>query len=123
VVGGIANARRRQHPARIGLQNKLQQSGNLTRLEPSDANIISGEVKIAHQVGLTWPGRPRQAAGAPQIPVDPSSGSLASPYADIIAAKAPHPNAAKLWQELIYSDRCAASSSSVDTPTPSIQRP
>jgi len=34
----------------------------------------------------------------------PSSGSLASPYADIVAKKAPHPNAAKLWQELIYSD-------------------
>ena len=34
----------------------------------------------------------------------PSSGSLASPYADIVAAKAPHANAAKLWQELIYSD-------------------
>jgi putative spermidine/putrescine transport system substrate-binding protein len=89
----------------IDFMNKLQQSGNLTAARASDANIISGEVKIAIKWDYLGLAVRDKAAGAPNITVTiPSSGSLASPYADIIAAKAPHPNAAKLWQELIYSD-------------------
>ena len=89
----------------IDFFNKLQQSGNLTAARASDANIISGEVKIAIKWDYLGLAVRDKAAGAPNITVTiPSSGSLASPYADIVAAKAPHPNAAKLWQELIYSD-------------------
>ena len=89
----------------IDFMNKLQQSGNLTAARASDANILSGEVKIAIKWDYLGLAVRDKAAGAPNIAVTiPSSGSLASPYADIIAAKAPHPNAAKLWQELIYSD-------------------
>jgi putative spermidine/putrescine transport system substrate-binding protein len=85
--------------------NKLQQSGNLTAARASDANILSGEVKVAIKWDYLGLAVRDKAAGAPNITVTiPSSGSLASPYADIVAAKAPHPNAAKLWQELIYSD-------------------
>jgi putative spermidine/putrescine transport system substrate-binding protein len=89
----------------IDFMNKLQQSGNLTAARASDANIISGEVKIAIKWDYLGLAVRDKAAGAPNITVTiPASGSLASPYADIIAAKAPHPNAAKLWQELVYSD-------------------
>ena len=89
----------------IDFFNQLQQSGNLTAARASDANILSGEVKIAIKWDYLGLAVRDKAAGAPNITVTiPSSGSLASPYADIIAAKAPHPNAAKLWQELIYSD-------------------
>jgi len=85
--------------------NKLQQSGNLTAARASDANILSGEVKVAIKWDYLGLAVRDKAAGAPNITVTiPSSGSLASPYADIVAAKAPHPNAARLWQELIYSD-------------------
>ena len=85
--------------------NKLQASGNLTAARASDANILSGEVKVAIKWDYLGLAVRDKAAGAPNITVTiPASGSLASPYADIIAAKAPHPNAAKLWQELIYSD-------------------
>lgn len=89
----------------IDFFTKLQQSGNLTAARASDANILSGEVKVAIKWDYLGLAVRDKAAGAPNITVTiPSSGSLASPYADIIAAKAPHPNAAKLWQELVYSD-------------------
>jgi putative spermidine/putrescine transport system substrate-binding protein len=89
----------------IDFMNQLQQSGNLTAARASDANILSGEVKVAIKWDYLGLAVRDKAAGAPNITVTiPSSGSLASPYADIVAAKAPHPNAAKLWQELIYSD-------------------
>ena len=89
----------------IDFFNQLQQSGNLTAARASDTNILSGEVKVAIKWDYLGLAVRDKAAGAPNITVTiPSSGSLASPYADIVAAKAPHPNAAKLWQELIYSD-------------------
>ena len=89
----------------IDFMNQLQTSGNLTAARASDTNILSGEVKVAIKWDYLGLAVRDKAAGAPNISVTiPSSGSLASPYADIIAAKAPHPNAAKLWQELIYSD-------------------
>jgi putative spermidine/putrescine transport system substrate-binding protein len=89
----------------IDFINKLQQAGNLTAARASDANILSGEVKVAIKWDYLGLAVRDKAAGAPNITVTiPATGSLASPYADIVAAKAPHPNAAKLWQELIYSD-------------------
>jgi putative spermidine/putrescine transport system substrate-binding protein len=89
----------------IDFMNQLQTSGNLTAARASDANIISGEVKVAIKWDYLGLAVRDKAAGAPNIAVTiPSSGSLASPYADIVAAKAPHPNAAKLWQEHVYSD-------------------
>ena len=89
----------------IDFMNQLQASGNLTAARASDTNIQSGEVKVAIKWDYLGLAVRDKAAGAPNISVTiPSSGSLASPYADIVAAKAPHPNAAKLWQELIYSD-------------------
>jgi putative spermidine/putrescine transport system substrate-binding protein len=89
----------------IDFMNQLQQSGNLTAARASDTNIISGEVKVAIKWDYLGLAVRDKAAGAPNISVTiPASGSLASPYADIVAAKAPHMNAAKLWQELIYSD-------------------
>src|SRR5690606_7280263 len=36
--------------------------------------------------------------------VVPKSGVVAGVYAQAISAYAPHPNAAKLWMEYIYSD-------------------
>jgi putative spermidine/putrescine transport system substrate-binding protein len=106
LVGGHRQRRRRrQHPARHRLHEPAPASGNLTAARASDANILSGEVKVAIKWDYLGLAVRDKAAGAPNITVTiPSSGSLASPYADIVAAKAPHPNAAKLWQELIYSD-------------------
>jgi putative spermidine/putrescine transport system substrate-binding protein len=89
----------------VDFMNKLYQSGNLTAARASDANIIAGEVKVAIKWDYLGLAVRDKANGSPNIKVTiPATGSLASPYADIVAAKAPHPNAARLWQELIYSD-------------------
>jgi putative spermidine/putrescine transport system substrate-binding protein len=44
-------------------------------------------------------------AGNPNIDVViPTSGNIAGVYIQAISAYAPHPNAAKLWMEYLYSD-------------------
>jgi len=89
----------------IDFMNQLQKAGNLTPARASTANVLSGEVKVAIKWDYLGLADRDKAAGAPNIKVViPASGSFASPYADIVALKAPHPNAARLWQELIYSD-------------------
>jgi putative spermidine/putrescine transport system substrate-binding protein len=45
------------------------------------------------------------AAGGPEIAVVvPKSGRFGGVYVQAISAYAPHPNAAKLWEEFLYSD-------------------
>jgi putative spermidine/putrescine transport system substrate-binding protein len=85
--------------------NKLKEAGNLTPTRASQANMLSGEVKV----GIKWDylglGDRDKFAGAPNIKVVlPPSGTVAGPYVSIISSTAPHPNAAKLWNEMMYSD-------------------
>lgn len=84
---------------------KLQAAGNLTPARCNQTNMLSGEVKV----GIKWDylglADRDKAAGAPNFSVVvPPSGSLAGPYVSLVTAKAPHPNAAKLWNEMMYSD-------------------
>ncbi len=85
--------------------NGLQQAGNLTPARCSQANMLNGEVKV----GIKWDylalGDRDKANGSPNFKVViPKSASTAGPYVSIISAKAPHPSAARMWNELIYSD-------------------
>jgi putative spermidine/putrescine transport system substrate-binding protein len=85
--------------------NQLKAAGNLTPARANQANMLSGEVKV----GIKWDylglADRDKANGTPNFKVViPPSGSVAGPYVSIIAAKAPHPNAAKLWNEMMYSD-------------------
>jgi putative spermidine/putrescine transport system substrate-binding protein len=84
---------------------QLQAAGNLTPARCTQAALQSGEVKV----GIKWDylglGDRDKFNGAPNIKVVvPPSGSVTGPYVAIITAKAPHPNAAKLWNELMFSD-------------------
>ena len=84
---------------------QLQAAGNLTPARCTQAALQSGEVKV----GIKWDylglGDRDKFAGAPNIKVViPPSGSVTGPYVAIVAAKAPHPNAAKLWNEQMFSD-------------------
>ncbi|TAM78205.1 MAG: ABC transporter substrate-binding protein [Chloroflexota bacterium] len=85
--------------------NALKAAGNLTPARCTQANMLSGEVKV----GIKWDylalADRDKANGAPNFKVVvPSSGATAGPYVALISAKAPHPNAARLWNELLYSD-------------------
>jgi len=84
--------------------NQLPGVGNLTAARANDANILSGEVKVAIKWDYLGLARSRQGRRRPHITVTiPSSGSLASRYADIVAAKALIQRRQAV-AELIYSD-------------------
>jgi putative spermidine/putrescine transport system substrate-binding protein len=52
---------------------------------------------------LSPPSIPSKATPAAQV-VIPATGRFAGVYVQAISAYAPHPNAAKLWMEFLYSD-------------------
>lgn len=89
----------------IDLFAELKAKGNFTPAKADTAGLQSGEVGIAIKpdfLGLT----DRDTfAGNPAIEVIiPSSGAVATNYAQIINKVAPHPYAARLFQEFIFSD-------------------
>jgi putative spermidine/putrescine transport system substrate-binding protein len=51
---------------------------------------------------MSW--RDKLAGNPPMDVVVPASGVIAGVYVQAISAYAPHPNAAKLWMEYLYSD-------------------
>ncbi|MEO8956913.1 MAG: extracellular solute-binding protein [Ktedonobacteraceae bacterium] len=84
---------------------QLKKKGNFTPARSSVANIAKGEVAI----GIMWDylglGFRDQLAGKPNLKVViPSDGSIAGPYVSIVNKTAPHPYAARLWMEYIFSD-------------------
>lgn len=86
---------------------KVQQAGNFSKGSNDTAGLQSGEVGITIQ----WDYLALQsrdvlvAEGTPMTVVVPSDGSVAGPYAGIINATAPHPNAARGWFDYIFSDQ------------------
>ncbi|HYK86978.1 MAG TPA: extracellular solute-binding protein [Ktedonobacteraceae bacterium] len=84
---------------------QLKKKGNFTPARSSVANIAKGEVAI----GIMWDylglGFRDQLAGKPNLSiVIPSDASIAGPYVSIVNKTAPHPFAARLWIEYIFSD-------------------
>lgn len=83
----------------------MNKAGNLVPVIANNALVAKGETPIR----LTWDynalaGRD-DAKGNPKIEVVvPKSGRIAGVYVQGINAFAPHPNAAKLWMEYLYSD-------------------
>jgi putative spermidine/putrescine transport system substrate-binding protein len=83
---------------------KLNQAGNLVPVIGKQATL-AGETPIL----ITWDylalGYKDALKDNPPIEVVvPKSGVLAGVYVQAISAFAPHPNAAKLWMEYLYSD-------------------
>ena len=84
---------------------KLKKSGNFTAARSSIANVGKGEVAIAIMWDYLGLGFRDQLAGKPNLKVViPSDGSLIGPYVSIVNKTAPHPYAARLWIEYIFSD-------------------
>ena len=83
----------------------LNKAGNFVPVSGKTGTIAQGATPIVaawDYNALAW----RDAlAGNPKAEVViPASGVLAGVYVQAISAFAPHPNAAKLWMEYIYSD-------------------
>ena len=84
---------------------QLNAAGNLVPVISNNALVARGETPIR----ITWDynalaGADSFAGNPPVTVVIPASGRFGGVYVQAISAYAPHPNAAKLWMEYLYSD-------------------
>lgn len=81
---------------------QLRQLGNLSTVEPSSATIASGQTPVV----IDWDYINSNAiADVPSWKtVIPPGGPVAAYYFQAINKDAPHPAAARLWQEFLFSD-------------------
>ncbi len=106
-AAGIANGGSLDN-AQPGLDffKKLNDAGNFVPIIAKTANVASGETPI--RIAWTYNGladRDSLAGNPPIEVVVPTSGRFGGMYVQAISAYAPHPNAAKLWMEFLYSDQ------------------
>jgi putative spermidine/putrescine transport system substrate-binding protein len=84
---------------------ELAKSGNLLKIDPDPATIQSGQTPIVldwDYINVVQTEKNRSAFDW-QVNV-PSDGLFAQYYAQAVNKNAPHPAAARLWQEYLYSD-------------------
>jgi putative spermidine/putrescine transport system substrate-binding protein len=84
---------------------QLNSSGNFVPVTGKAATLAQGQTPII----VYWDynalsGRDTLNGNPPVDVVVPKSGVVAGVYVQAISAYAPHPNAAKLWMEYLYSD-------------------
>ncbi|WP_374685592.1 ABC transporter substrate-binding protein [Promineifilum sp.] len=106
IAASLANGGSLEDPT-PGLQffKELNDAGNFVPVIALPGTIAQGETPITiawDYNNLAW--RDSLAGNPPVEVVVPASGVLAGVYVQAISAYAPHPNAAKLWMEFLYSD-------------------
>ena len=85
--------------------NKLNDAGNFVPVIAKQATVAKGETPIIMRWDYNALADKDALAGNPNIEVViPKTGVIAGIYIQAISAYAPHPNAAKLWMEFLYSD-------------------
>jgi putative spermidine/putrescine transport system substrate-binding protein len=84
---------------------KLKKAGNYIPADALPANISKGSTPIAIRWDYLNLADKKSFAGNPPFEVSvPPSGVYGGFYCQAISKTAPNPNAARLWQEYIYSD-------------------
>jgi len=84
---------------------KMNKAGNLVPLIAVTGTLASGETPITVEWDYNALANRDKLAGNPNIQVIvPATGVVAGIYVQGISAYAPHPNAARLWMEYLYSD-------------------
>jgi putative spermidine/putrescine transport system substrate-binding protein len=84
---------------------KVNDAGNFVPVIAKQATVAKGETPIILRWDYSALADKDSLAGNPNIAVVyPKSGTIAGIYIQAISAYAPHPNAAKLWEEFLYSD-------------------
>ncbi len=84
---------------------ELNDAGNFVPVVAKQATVAKGETPIIMRWDYNALADKDSLAGNPNIDVViPPSGVIAGVYIQAISAYAPHPNAAKLWMEYLYSD-------------------
>src|SRR6478609_9346158 len=91
--------------AGIDFWASLKKSGNYIPVQTTPQTVASGQTPIS----LDWDYN--NIAYVAEFPAAnwgftvPADGVYGGPYAQAINANAPHPNAARLWEEFLYSDQ------------------
>tara|TARA_R110000787_G_scaffold130869_5_gene242824 strand:- start:1932 stop:3029 length:1098 start_codon:yes stop_codon:yes gene_type:complete len=89
----------------IGYFKDLKESGNLVPVNGNSQNLAQGTTPIYFDWDYNLLAMRDNLAGNPPVEVVvPSDAVIAGVYVQAISAYAPHPNAAKLWMEFLYSD-------------------
>jgi len=93
--------------AQAGLEffSELNAAGNFVPVVGKAGTLAQGTTPIViawDYNGLSW--RDALQGNPPVEVIVPSDAVLAGMYVQAISAHAPHPNAAKLWMEYLYSD-------------------
>jgi len=84
---------------------KLKQAGNFLPVDPSPASIESGQTPVVIDWDYTNAAQTAKLAGKVDWKtVVPSGAQVGAYYNQAINKDAPHPAAARLWQEFLYSD-------------------
>jgi putative spermidine/putrescine transport system substrate-binding protein len=104
-LSGGAAAGEAAGKAGLDFFKKLNAAGNFVPVIGKAATLAQGQTPIL----VTWDynalaGRDTLKGNPPVDVIVPKTGVVAGVYVQAISAYAPHPNAAKLWLEYLYSD-------------------
>jgi putative spermidine/putrescine transport system substrate-binding protein len=106
-AAGLATGATGEEAAQAGLEffADLNAAGNFVPIDGDSRTVGIGETPILIDWSYNSIANDVSLAGNPELEtVVPSDGRLAGVYVQAISAYAPHPNAAKLWMEYLYSD-------------------
>jgi len=106
IAAGLANkGNLKDATAGLSFFAKLNKAGNFVPLIAVPGTVASGETPVTIRWDYNALANRDKTAGNPEIGVTiPATGVVAGVYVQAISAYAPHPNAAKLWMEFLYSD-------------------
>ncbi|MWV50508.1 solute-binding protein [Rathayibacter sp. VKM Ac-2803] len=89
----------------IDFFEKLNDAGNFLPLDPTDATIASGETPVVFDWSYNNLAAAKTNEGTREWTTTVLPGTaVGSYYNQAVNADAPHPAAARLWQEYLYSD-------------------
>jgi putative spermidine/putrescine transport system substrate-binding protein len=106
-AAGLSTGATGDEAAQAGLEffKQLNEAGNFVPIDGDSRTVGIGETPIMTDWSYNSIANDVNLAGNPDLATNvPSAGRLAGVYVQAISAYAPHPNAAKLWMEYIYSD-------------------
>jgi putative spermidine/putrescine transport system substrate-binding protein len=106
-AAGLATGATGEEAAQAGLDffRQLNEAGNFVPIDGDSRTVGIGETPILIDWSYNSIANDVSLAGNPDLEtVVPTQGRLAGVYVQAISAYAPHPNAAKLWMEYLYSD-------------------
>jgi putative spermidine/putrescine transport system substrate-binding protein len=106
VMAALANGGSADDIAKgVDFFSQLKKAGNFLPVDPTPATIESGQTPVVIDWDYLNVGQGQKLVGKLDWKtVVPSNAVVGSYYVQAISADAPHPAAARLWQEFLYSD-------------------